>query len=872
MIRTLRRVWNRLLGSFAGRRGDDDLASEFDAHIELLAEENLRRGLRPQEALRQAKLRFGAVEEAKESYRDQRGLPILDVLGRDLRYAFRGIRNNPGFAAVAILSLAIGIGANTAIFSIVNTVLLEPLAYEDPQRLFVARESPGVVNPLHALEWAKSCPSLEDVALMRGARVQINAGGDPESLIAVRAPHNLLSLFGVKPILGRPFLPEEDHEGSDAVILSESLWRTRFNADPALVGRSILLSDRPRVVVGIVPDSLRLPFSDGAVQIQFPVLLPLALTQDDLSRAMGNYNFTAVARLKPGATAEQAIAEMNVVEARFLEQAGSRENLTATLIPVHEFVTGRSRVGLLMLSGAVGAVLLIVCLNLANLLLARVVSRSRESAIRTALGATRLRQICQALTESLALAAMGGVLGVLLAEGVVRILLASATLDIPRLQDVRLDSTVLAVSIAITLLTGLLFGALPAWRLTRSDPQEALRAGSHTVTEGRQGLRLREGLISLEVGLSVALLVVAGLLTASLTRLAHVDKGFDPQRVLALDIRLSGQVYSEGAAQERFYDRVLPKIASIPGVQAAGFVTALPTRGQTWMDAIYLEGDVRPSHERLHPNNRYASPGYFRAMDIPILQGRIFDETDRKRRVGVLSAKAARALWPDEANPVGRTFVGEDNTAMSLVGIVADVRANLEADPPPMAYYPYWQRVPGDVWLAVRTTDPRSSPEAIRTVLRGEDAQLPMPVIRTMGEVVDESLAERRFQLALVLVFATSALLIASLGIYGVVSYSVARRRNELGIRMALGAQRSRLLGLVLRQGMAPVAAGLGIGVVVALLLGRAIRGLLFGVQPTDPATIAGVVAILLVVGVLACLIPARRAAGTDAVTALRFE
>jgi putative ABC transport system permease protein len=879
MKRALRRTWHRLLGSLLRRDPDRDLAEELDSHIQLLAEENIRRGLPPEEAHRLARLQFGSIESTKESYRDQRGLPALDVIGHDLRCAFRGIRKNPGFAAVAILSLAIGIGANTAIFSLVNSVLLQPLAYKDPQRLFSVGEllphllgqNPTAVNPTHAQEWAKQCPSLEHVAYMRGDRADIAAGGEPASVPSVAVTHNVFTLFGVEPILGRAFLPEEEQDGNHrVVILSESLWRSRFNADRSLLGKSILLDRENYQVVGILPAWFQLPFGvTSAANVRFEIFRPLVLARDEIGRLMGNHNYAAVVRLRDGATAGQALAEINVVQARFPQRAGVQRELKATLIPVHEFVTGRVRLGLWMLAAAVGAVLLIVCINLANLLLSRIASRSREAAIRSALGASRGRQFRMVLTESLLLALSGGTLGLVLASWIVRLLVSTTTLDIPRLEEVGVDSSVLMFAFCLTVLTGLVFGTLPAWRLTRGDPQEALRAGSHTVTEARGGLRLREVLIGVEVGLSAALLIVAGLLTGSLVRLLQVDKGFDAGHVLTVDIGLSGNLYADPAEREKFFDRLLAKVSTMPGIQASGVITQLPTRGQTWNDPIYLEGADR----RHVVDNRYASPGYFRAMNIAIRQGRAFEERDRGRGVAVLSEKAAKLLWPEERNPVGRRFMGEDDKPKTLVGVVAEVRATLHKDPPPMAYYPWWQRVPDGVALVVRTPgDPYAVAGAIRAALRSEDAQLPIRDIRTMEEVVDRSVAERRFQLSLMAVFAVSALLVASLGIYGVVSYSVARRRNEIGIRMALGAQRFRLLGLVVRQGMVPVAVGLGAGVAVAFVLARAIRGLLFGVQPADPLTIAGVIVLLLVVGVMACLIPARRAAGIDAVAALRFE
>ena len=874
VTRIPRRIWNRLLGSLFRRNADGDLDEELDCHIRLLAEDDVRRGITPEEAHRRAKLQFGSIESTKESYRDQRGLPALDAIFQDLRYAFRGIRKNPGFATVVILSLAIGIGANTAIFSLVNGVLLQPLAYKDPQRVFDIRElingARVPVNPMHALEWAKQCPSLEQVALMRSARAQLTSGGEPAAIPGAQVAHNLFTLFGVEPILGRTFLAEEEQEGNDRVaILSESLWRSRFHAEPSLMGKSILLDGRSHQVVGIVPASFRLPYP-GATNVQFEIFRPLELSLQERSRLMGNFNYGAVVRLRRGVTAGQALAEINVVQTRFPGLAGLERDLKAMLIPVHELVTGRASAGLWMLAAAIGAVLLIVCVNLANLLLSRIASRSREAAIRTALGASRARQFSQVLTESLLLAVSGGILGVLLAGWAVQILIAT-TLDIPRLQEVRLDTNVLVFAFLVTVLTGLLFGALPAWRFTRNQPQEALRAGSHTITEGRRGLRLRDGLISLEVGLTTALLIVASLLGASLNRLLQVDKGFDAEHVLTVDIDLASNVYADPVTREKFFDRLLANTGAIPGVQASGVVTELPTRGQTWNDPIYLEGTGDEGRHTV--DNRYASPGYFRTMNIVVRKGRAFEESDRGRSVAVLSEKAAELLWPGESNPVGRRFMGEDDKPKLLVGVVAEVRAVLQSEPPTTAYYPYWQRPPDGVALVVRTTaNPHAFAGAIRAAVRSEDAQLPIQTIRTMEAVVDGSVAERRFQVIIMAVFAVSALLVASLGIYGVVSYSVGRRRNEIGIRMALGAQRSQVLGLVVRQGMAPVAAGLAAGVAAAISLGRVIGGLLFGVRSTDPLTIAGVTLVLLVVGALACLIPARRAAGTDAIAALRFE
>jgi predicted permease len=879
MTRTLRRTWNRLLGSLGVRQPDAELAEEFESHIDMLTEQHMGRGLSRDEAYRQARLKFGSLAAATENYRDERGLPVLETAVQDMRNAIRVLRKNAGFAIVAVLSLAIGIGANTAIFSLVSGVLLQPLPYEDPERLFAVREvrnSTGAspVNPVHARAWAEQCPSLEHVALLRSSRGQVAAGGDPATLPGARVTHNFFALLGVEPMLGRTFLPEEEQVGRDrVVILTESLWRARFNADPAIVGRSIVMDGVDHEVVGVVRGPFWRAFAGGrqttASNARFDLFRPFVVDSAELTRLMGNYNYAALVRIKPGVTAEHALAEMNVVQARFPGMAGADGSLEAVLIPLHELVTGRS-LGLWLLAAAVGAVLLIVCVNLANLLLSRVASRGRETAIRTALGASRGRLFRQVLTESAVLSAIGGVLGVLLAAWLVAALVGTSSVNLPRIDQLRIDARVLTFAIAITALTALVFGVLPAWRLTRAQPHEALRDGSHTVSEGRRGLRLRESLIGVEVGLSAMLLIVAGLLTASLNRLLQVDTGFDPEHVLTFALDTAGPVYDEPEQRDPFFGRVLEKLHAIPGVEAAGFITQLPLGGNGWNDPIYLPAQ---GSERHSVENRFASSGYFAAMKIAIIEGRVFDDSDRGRSVAMLSQTAARLLWPEDANPVGRQFMGEDDKPKILVGIVGDVRANIHEDASPHAYYPYWQRVPGDVVMVVRTrSTPGLAARPIRNALRSEDPQLPLAPIRAMHDVLEGEVEQRRFQSTLIAAFAAAAVLVAGLGIYGVVAYSVARRRNEIGIRMALGANRSRLLALIIRQGMAPVVIGLVAGISAALLMGRALRGLLFGIQPTDPVTIAGVAVTLLLVGLMACVIPARRAVESGTIEALRFE
>jgi predicted permease len=879
MTRLLRRAWTRLIGSFSGRAGDRELLDELESHIRLAADDHIRKGIAPEEAYRLARLTFGSVDATTEHYRERRGLPWIDVVAQDLRHAWRGIRRSPGFACVAVLSIGIGIGANTAIFSLVNSVLLQPLMYRDAERVFWINEiattpsGPGVfpVNPTHAFAWGRDSPSLEGVALFRSSRAQIAGGSEPANFSGLRVTHNLFSLLGVDPLLGRAFMEHEEYPGQDAVVmLAEATWRTHFNADPSIIGRAISVDGAPHEVVGIVPAGFRMPLFSGDY-INYETFRPLVISTEERGRLTGNFNYAAVVRVKRGASIDRAQSEIDSIQTRFQQPAGMSANLGARLKPLHDHVTGPARLGLLVLSAAVGAVLLIVCVNLANLLLARVAGRAREGAIRAALGASRWRQFGHVLTESLLLSAAGGLLGIGVASWTLRALVGAANVDLPRLDEVQIDTSVLAFALVLTLAAGLLFGVLPAWRFTRQDPQAALRAGSHTVTEGRRGLRLRTMLVGIQVGLSAALLVLAGLLASSLTKLMSVDKGFDANRVLTLDLNLAGDRYSDPIKRGLFFDRLLANIGAIPGVDAAGITTQLPIVGQTWNDSIYLEG--APQGRRWPVDNRYTSPSYFRVMQIPMVHGRGFDERDRSHGVAVLSQKAAALLWPGDPNPVGRTFMGEDDKLKTLVGISAEVRAEIQEDAPPHAYYPYWQRVPGDGEIVIRTAlDQAALAGPLRAVFRGEDAQLPIPALVPMAEIVSGTVAQRRFQVMLMAAFAVTALLVAALGIYGVVSYSVQRRKTEMGIRMALGARPSGLQALVLREGMTPVVAGLVAGVVTALALARAMRALLFQIQPSDPLTIGAVCALLLLVAATACLVPARRATRTNVIDVLKLS
>lgn len=802
----------------------------------------------------------------------------------EFRYALRSLLRAPGFTAIAVLMLALGIGANTAIFSIVNAVVLKPLAYQDSERLVYIQETvenfkelyPEVpVNARHFDEWRRKSSTFEDIALLQAQEVNLTGAGTPERLRAARVSASLLSILRVQPRLGRAFLEEEDQPGrADVVLLSDGLWRRRFGADPALVGSAITVDGRPHVVAGVLPADFRYPQISGSLSREATVpdvLLPMGL---DLGKTspMGEFNYACIGRLKPGVTIERAAADLNRILANFVASLKQdRYETTAVIVPLAHEVAGKSREALVLVLAAVGVVLLIVCVNLANLTLARTAARGREAAVRTALGASRARLLGQALCESALLSAAGGALGVAAAYAGLGALVRSAPVNLPRLDEVTLDGTVLLFALGVTALTAALAGLAPAWRISGADPQDALRAGGRSMSEGGRSVSLRNALVAAEVCLSTVLVIVAGLLATSFIKLMQVDKGFRPERVMAARVGLPQNTYREPKDWTAFIDRVLPRIQAIPGVTSAAVGHALPLTGETWVNTLTTRGETRPFLERPSANMRFASEAYFETMGIPIIRGRGFEERDRDRKVVVLSARAAEALWPGE-DPIGK-LVGWHEPDSEVIGIAGDVRANLDKDPPRMIYYPYWANVRSQFYILVRTgMDPRAAAEAVRRAVWAEDPGIPVPEMVTMRELVSEAAAGRRFQMWLVAAFAVTALALACLGIYGVIAHAVARRTNEMGIRMALGATAGNLMAMVLKQGLAPVAAGLLVGVAAALALERVLRSALFEVSATDPRIIASAVAALGVAATTACLLPARRASRVDPMTALRYE
>ncbi|MGB6943557.1 MAG: ABC transporter permease [Bryobacteraceae bacterium] len=801
-----------------------------------------------------------------------------------MRHAIRTLLRDRAYTAIALLTLAFGIAVNTIIFSMIDGVLLRPLAWRESGQLVVIHEIvPELagavpllpVNSRHFFEWRDRSASFGALAIIVGRKFTLTRAGEPEQVAGARISANLFSMLGVQPQLGRGFLEEEDHPGHDRVaVISDALWNRKFHRDPGLVGRSITLDGAARTVVGILPSSFHFPRLEGTnVPRKTDIFIPAAFERDAVEW-LGDFNYTVIGRLNPRVSVRRALAELDVIQASIATHFPEKVHLRAAIAPLQDQMVAPVRRGLLILFGAVGAVLLIVCVNLANLTLARVTGRRRDLAIRTALGAGRAQLVRYVLTETVCIALAGGAAGIALASQGLRAVLRYAPVDLPRLEDIHLDARVLLFATGISLLTGILMGLLPAWRAASADPQESLRGTSHTATEGRRGLHMRDLLVAFESAVSAVLLIAAGLFIASFVRLLNVDQGFHADRLIAVEINLPSSSYAEPKQREPYYRALVAKLQAIPGVTNAGLVSHLPLEGQDWGDFIQKDGDHRPTFEQPSADYRFCSPAYFKTMGIPLVAGRGFTAADRNRNPAVISESAARAVWPGQ-NPVGRKFhrANLQEPPFEVVGVVRDVREGMAEAPVPTVYAPYWYRSRTAMVAVLRTAiDPRAAARAIRSAVWSIDPDTVIGEVRTMQNVVSDSVGQRRFQMWLITGFAASALLLACIGIYGVVSWSVSRRRNEIGIRMALGAGSGEVCRMVMGEALRPVFGGLLAGVAAALALGRVLNSLLFGVSARDPLTILSVVAVLSSVAALACYIPSRRAAQHDPLTALRHE
>jgi putative ABC transport system permease protein len=873
----IKRAYSLFRNLFRRRRVETDLDAELRAHLDLLIDENLSAGMSESDARRAARRELGHIDLLKAQVREVRMGAMLEQTLQDVRYGVRMLRRDRGFATVAILTIALGIGANTAIFSIVNGVLLRPLPYRDPSRLAMLLHNNTKENKpqdflayqtfLDLREQNKSFIDLAGITPVW--RFGLGTEEGRETLQGYYVSASFFSLLGVEPIQGRSFLPDEDKQGGKpAVILSYRLWQRIFEGRADALGKDIDVDGQSTPVVGVLPPD----FKFGG--------------EGDLWMPLGqNYFFargsrtvrvvSAVGRLAPGVTLSEAYVEAQAIAARLAQDhPDSNAGLDAYVSELQEHIVGKTRSAMLMLLGAVAFVLLMTCTNLANLLVARASTREREIAVRMALGAGRGRLLRQLLTESVVLSFSGGIAGLGLAYLSLRFLRAMGPPDLPRLNEVSIDGTVLLFTIAASVLTGVIFGLLPAFHALRASLSHSVKDGAKIIqTHGRS----RTALAITEVALAIVMLVGAGLMIRSFARVMSVDPGFSSGHLLTLQLDLPPSYATKPELRRALYQDLFPRLEALPGVKLAGGVTRLPL-GAGVTTKLEIEGRQVAVGDQPEVEFRRASVHYFDSMGIALRSGRTFTEQDgpTSPQVAVVNEAAASRFWPAD-DPIGRRvrFFGDANGSwFTIVGVIANVKHfGLDQQAPAELYMSFDQGPPGGPRIAIRTSvEPASLIQTVRGELRALDKQLAISSVETMDDIVNRSTAERRFQAVLLGAFALLALSLAAVGIYGVMSYGVAQRTQEIGIRMALGAQCKDVFRSVIRQGIVLASAGVMIGLGSALVLTRFLRALLFEVQPTDPITFAGVSVLLMLVALLACFIPARRAASVDPIVALRYE
>jgi predicted permease len=891
MFTTIVRLWSRALALFTARRDDADLDQELEAHFSLLVEEHRRRGLTEQEARRAAHVVLGGSTQVREAHREVRGVPWIEECGRDVRYALRGFRRQPGFAAVAALTLAVGIGANAAVFSMVYGVLLRPLAYADPDGLMSLTRG-GITAPsqapparwisLRRWEVLREATSF-DVGLYRPVIEDvILAGREPEVLRGGRISANVLGILGVQLIRGRGFRAEEDVDGGPPVaLISERLWESRFASDPSIVGRTLSLGSSPFVVVGILPATFQFPVRDIDVWFPQPANAPFVARQFHAccTPLMG------IARVRRGATAQQAEAELAVLNSRY-EPAGQRrvDAGAAVLSPFKQNLIGDVDTMLWMLLAAVGFVLLIACANVATLLMARATSRAREFAVRSALGASRWRVIRQLVAESLVLSIAGGALGLFLAHAGVRAVSTMTLFNLPRAHELTVSGPVLLWTMAITGLTGIVFGTLPSLQLLRPSLIERLRQAGAADGESRRrggiGVGTRGVLVVTQVALSLVLLIGAALMAQTIARLANVDMGFRPAGLLTLRVPLPVATYDTVEKRARFFDELVARVQTIPGVHGATVVRALPTTGGLGTN-IQIASQRIPDPGHVGQMLQTVAPGYFEVVGLALKQGRTFQPRDNAAgtpRVAIVNEAFARRFWP--SYPTQGTPLGDHLEIpilppgpLEIVGVVADVRHSGPArEPDPQIYIPDSLYSPQVAFLALRHDGDRQvAVDAIRAQIRTIDPSQSVTDVSTMEEILERSMGRRHLAARVLGLFAAAAVALALIGLYGVMAYSVAQRTQEIGVRRALGATHGDVLRMVVGQGLRVTAIGIVCGVAGAYLSTRLLESLLFQVSTTDLGTFLFVPALFVVIALLASIVPAWRAVRIDPVGALRL-
>lgn len=809
----------------------------------------------------------------------------MQGLYQDIRYGLRMMFKKPSFTAIAVITLALGIGANTAIFSLISAVLVRPLKYLEPERLVMVwedetaagfpRETPAVAN---YADWKAQNQSFEDMAAVEQKTYDLTSDGEPEKLYALGVTNNFFPLLGASPALGRNFTPEEDKSGANkVVIISHGLWQNRFGGERNIIGRNILLDGDQYTVIGVMPQGFQFEVPN------ISLWTPIAFTPEQLANR-GRHYLEVVARLKPTVTAAQANADIQAITHRIAATyPDDAEGMSAAVVPLHEQLTGNVRRPLMMLVVAVGFVLLIACSNIAGLLLSRAAARKREIAVRVALGASRWRIVRQLLTESVLLGSVGGLLGLLLALWALAFLQQLIPAGMREMVVLKLDLQVLGFTLLISLLAGLILGLAPALQASKTNLNQSLKEGSGRTGFGVGQRWLRSTFVVLQVALAMVLLVGAGLLIQTLSKLRGQYSELRPEQVLTLQTQLATNRYSEHSKQVAFYDQVLARVKNLPGVISVGYTSSVPLDWKGGANGLSIEGQQAEPGVAWNANHRQVSPDYFQAIGIAIRQGRAFNEQDNEQAmpVAIINETMARQYWPGQ-NPVGKRFkVGSvDSSApwLTIVGVAADVRQRGASAPVKAEMYiPYWQGSPYAFFMP-RTLVVRSSAAptglvpAVRQVVHEIDPYQPLSNIRTMDEVLSRETSQQRLEMILLTAFAALALLLSALGIYGVLSYFVVQHTSEIGVRMALGAQTGDVLRLVLGKGMKLALLGVAIGLVGAFALTRLMESLLFEVKASDPLTFLMIALLLTIVALMACLIPARRATKVDPMVALRYE
>jgi len=905
----LRELGKRITGIFRKDGHDADLEDEFAAHLDLLAQENIRRGMTPAEAQFAARREFGGVEQIKESYRERRGLPMLETFLQDLCFGARTLRKNPGFTAVAVMTLALGIGANAAIFSVVNTVLIRPLPFKNPSQLVMLWEGLpqlglaqlGFEAPdLQVFQRAQK--SFDEIGAFQSKEVDVSGGTQPEHIKEARLSASIFPMLGVQLILGRTFAPEEDAPGKNVVVLSYALWQRRYGSDSSILGRTIDIDRQPYSVIGVMPKTFAFPLRGPRINNEPADLwVPMAFTPSELKIWGVLYNTSVLARLKSGTTLEQARAECDTLARPILANyppslmlKDSKDAMTLptiplkiTAVPLHEEIAGTVRSLLLIVMSAVALVLLIACANVATLLVSRAVARQKEIAIRSSLGASRLRLVRQMLTESFLLTLIGGAAGLLLAFVGKGVLLSLVPAGIALPANVSLEGGTIAFVFGISCLSALVTGLAPAFQISSSAVQRSLQEGGRSATPGRARHRMQGMFVIVEFALALVLLVGAGLLIRSFGEILKTRPGFSSDHVITLGTPLPHQAYNKAPQIRQFYDQLLQNISQVPGVEFAGISNDLPLSGHL---AATVEVEGITGKNCVIPQSTMQSVvagKYFEVMRIPLLQGRYFTPEDRtgSQPVTIVSQSVAKKYWPNGDALGKHVRWGGPVPWQTIVGVVGDVNDKPLGQPVDAhAYMPYSQMYSTAIEtpmmsdfrnlnLAVRTkSDPAAMANTLIQQVRSLDPDLAVTNVQTMTDAISSSVAGPRFNTLLLAVFAGLALLLASIGIYGVLAYVVTQQTHEIGIRLALGAESKHVFALVMARGARLAAAGAAIGVAGSLALTRLMKSLLYNTSPADPLTFVSVVTLLVIVALAACYIPARRAMRVDPMNALRHE